>query len=560
MKEYIVISILNNSLTFNYRSVSLEESVFVNKNTQYKDSFFYTLKYYKNHTKKICEKIKSLNLELNTFKILRLVTFKYTIELIETLNLENLVLEFLSTIDLDDYDLFLESKCIKNVYCYYMPEIAKAKFKNKGVNVYTSQLKEITDSFMKQQDVFNTDTLYYKNVIKVTEEYPELLDDLKEFLKINYNLKAIHIYVYSKELIQSIVNLVKNDESRNVIVFLHQEYDKGNFIVGNFEWLRELSDKCKEDYTCEFRIVYSNSFLKNNLFKQLTFNNLKLISVLCVYVCIVSLIIIKAYDYIEEVSVEQLRSQIVSDGYIGDSFDGGSEGQDGSNGSSSNYDDLADPSIDMEEDISKEELQAKYTFSNSFKALKKINKETKAYLTVKNTEISYPVVQHSDNNYYLKYDFYKKKSSMGWIYFDYRNSGNKLDDNNIIYGHSMKNGTMFGTLFRVLNSSWRKNKENMIINLDTETQHYKFKIFSTYKVDYTTDYLKVKFDGTEEKENFIKLIRGRSIFRSDEEVTVNDKILTLSTCTGGSNRRLVVHAVLMKEKKEEKEEKKDDKK
>ena len=169
---------------------------------------------------------------------------------------------------------------------------------------------------------------------------------LKEFLKINYNLKAIHIYVYSKELIESIVNLVKNDESRNVIVFLHQEYDKGNFIVGNFEWLRELSDKCKEDYTCEFRIVYSNSFLKNNLFKQLTFNNLKLISVLCVYVCIVSLIIIKAYDYIEEVSVEQLRSQIVSDGYVGDSFvndDGSMEGS--NNGSSSNYDDLADPSI-----------------------------------------------------------------------------------------------------------------------------------------------------------------------------------------------------------------------
>ena len=48
-----------------------------------------------------------------------------------------------------------------------------------------------------------------------------LLEDLKEFLKINYNLKAIHRYVYSKELIQSIVDLVKNDESRNVVIFLH---------------------------------------------------------------------------------------------------------------------------------------------------------------------------------------------------------------------------------------------------------------------------------------------------------------------------------------------------
>ena len=76
-----------------------------------------------------------------------------------------------------------------------------------------------------------------------------------------------------------------------------------------------MSEKCKEDYTCEFRIIYANSFLKNNLFKQLTFNNLKLISILCVYVCIVSLVIVKAYEYIEEISVEQLRNDVVSDAY-----------------------------------------------------------------------------------------------------------------------------------------------------------------------------------------------------------------------------------------------------
>ena len=543
MKEYIVISILNNNLIFDYRTISPEESVFANKDSLYKDSFFYTLKYFKRHIKDITANIKKLNISLNTIKIMRLVTFKYTIYLIENLRLENLVLDFLSTIDLDDYNLFLNNNTIKNIYCYYMPESFQYKFRNKGVNIYCSSLKEISADFLKQQDTYENELLYYKNVIKISEEYPLLIDDLKEFLKINYKLKAIHIYVYSKELIQAIVDLVKNDESRNVIIFLHQGYDKGNFIVNNFEWLRNLSEKCKEDYTCEFRIIYSNSFLKNNLFKQLTFNNLKLISILCVYVCVVSLIIVKAYDYIEQVSVEQLRNQVISDGYIGNA--------DGIVDEDDNTEDdlLDDPSIDMEEDISKEELQAKYTFNNSFKSLKKINKETKAYLTVKNTEISYPVVQHSDNNFYLKNDFYKKKSSMGWVYFDYRNSAPSLDDNNIIYAHSMKNGTMFGTLFRVLNSSWRKNKENMIINLDTEKVQYRFKIFSTYKVDYTTDYLKVNFATQDDKEKFIKLIRGRSIFKSDEKVTADDKILTLSTCTGGSNRRLVVHAVLMKNEK-----------
>ena len=46
---------------------------------------------------------------------------------------------------------------------------------------------------------------------------------------------------------------------------------------------------------------------------------------------------------------------------------------------------------------------------------------------------------------------------MGWIYLDYRNNMSELDDNSIVYGHSMLNGTMFGTLHRVLNSSFRKN-------------------------------------------------------------------------------------------------------
>ena len=199
------------------------------------------------------------------------------------------------------------------------------------------------------------------------------------------------------------------------------------------------------------------------------------------------------------------------------------------------------------EKLTKKEVKSRYTFTDSMKALKKINKETKGYLVVKGTEISYPVVQHSDNNYYLKHDIYKKKTSMGWVFFDYRNKIPEFDDNNIIYGHSMLNGTMFGTLKKTLNKSWRKKEENLIISLTTDKGTFKFKIFSIYKVDYTTDYLKVRFGSKEDKEEFIKMIRGRSGFKNDTPVTADDKILTLSTCAGGNNRRLVVHAVLLKE-------------
>ncbi len=546
MKEYIVISLEGNTLVFNYRTIDNEEEKFVNKNSFYKDCLFYTLKYYKSNKKKVYNTIEvnTNNLYVTTMRISRLVTFKYAFMLFEGLKLSTLILNFLSTIDIEDYELFLTSTSLKNIDCYFMPSTYVTKFTDKGIKVNMFSTKKLTNRFMAGQNVLTEDSLYYKKTVNINEDYPELIDDLTEFLKINYRLKAIHLYVFSKELINSIIELVKNDESRNVVVFLHQGYDKGDFIVNNFSWLKEISEKCKEDYTCEFRIIYSSNFLRNNLFKQLTFNNLKLISILCIYVSVVCIMLIKSYEYIEKMSISNLSSDLINDSYaIPDNYEDDGDG-DGV------Y--VVDPLGEADEvsNMTKEQVKSKYTFDRSFKKLKKINKETVGYLIVNNTEISYPVVQHSDNSYYLKRDFYKRVTSMGWIYMDYRNSVEEFNDNTIIYGHSMLNGTMFGTLKKVLSSSWRKEDDNMIITLDTENGTLKFKIFSAYKVDYTTDYLKTTFNNKKDKEAFIKLISGRSSFKSKTKVTAKDKILTLSTCTGSNNKRLVVHAVLIGDEEE----------
>ncbi len=543
MKEYIVISLEGNTLVFNYRTINDDEKTFVNKNSFYKDCLFYTLKYYKNNKKKVYNTIEvnTNNLYVTTMRISRLITFKYAFVLFEGLKLSSLILNFLSTIDIEDYELFLTSKTLKNIDCYFMPSTYVTKFNNNGVKVNMFSTKKLSNKFMASQNVLTEDSLYYKKTVNVNEEYAGLIDDLTEFLKINYKLKAIHLYVFSKELINTLIDLVKKDESRNVVIFLHQGYDKGDFIVNNFSWLKEISEKCKEEYTCEFRIIYSSAFLRNNLFKQLTFNNLKLISILCIYISVVCIMLIKSYEYIEKMSINTLSSDLINDSYALPDEDDNGDGM---------Y--VVDPLEETDEisNMTKEEAKSKYSFEKSFKKLKKINKETVGYLIVNNTEISYPVVQHSDNSYYLKKDFYKRTTSMGWIYLDYRNNIEELDDNSIIYGHSMLNGTMFGTLKKVLSSSWRKEEDNMIITLDTENGTLKFKIFSAYKVDYTTDYLRNKFNTKKEKEEFIKLIRGRSNFKSSTKVGANDKILTLSTCTGSNNKRLVVHAVLLGDEEE----------
>ncbi len=537
MKEYIVLKIINNFVVFDYRSITKEEKKYLNKNSFFNDALFYTLKYFKSHLDLVCNAIKNnSNTTINSMQVQRLVTFKYVMMLFDKLALVNLRINFMGVIDAEDYELFLASKTLKNLDVYFMPSNYYVRFKEKNIAVNQFCSKNVSPKFKSMQGVISDDSLYYKKTINITEEYDSLVEDINEFFKINYKLKAIHLYVFSKELVDSIVNIVRNDESRNVVIFLHQGHDKGNFIVNNFDYLKQVSKKCKEEYLCEFRIIYSSAFLKNNLFKQLTFNNLKLISILCIYVSIVCILLIKSYEFIEKLSIDSVTSDLISDSLAYDDEDDDGDGV---------YIPDALDEHDVVTNMTKEQVKSKYKLDRTFAKLKKINNETVGYLVVKNTEISYPVVRHSDNSYYLKKDFYKKSTSMGWIYLDYRNDLEQLNDNSIIYGHSMRNGTMFGTLKKVLSSSWRKEKDNMIITLENEKDTMYFQIFSAYKVDYTTDYLKTTFSSKKEKEEFIKLISGRSIFKSDVKVTNKDKILTLSTCTGGNNKRLVVHAVLM---------------
>lgn len=536
MKEYIVLSVNDSHVYLDYKTISDEEKKYLNKNNFDNGFLYFTYNYFIKHTDKICSFLLSFG-TYESFTIKKLVIFNNCISFITRLKIKKLYLDFPSTLSINEYSLFLKNNNLKEIHCYYMPTFILNKFKNNGVAVNLYNKYKVSDRFMIQEDSFDYETLYYIKNLKIKENYPTILEDIKEFLKINRSLKAIHIYTFSKELLEGISKLVNEDESRNIIIFLHQSYDKGDFITNNFSWLKELNKKYKKDYICEFRIIYSNDFLGKNLFKQLTFNNLKLISIFGIYICAVCLIITKSYDYVEKMNIEKLNNELINESFAAP------------NEMEIELGDVIEEAPDEEDEITEKEIKTKYTFDKAFSKLKKINKETVGYLVVNGTKISYPIVQHSDNSYYLKYDFYKVKRSMGWVYLDYRNNPKDFDDNNIIYGHAMYNGTMFGTLNNVLKSSFRKNEENMIISYDTPDGEYKFKIFAGYRVDYTTDYLKTNFDNKKDFDDFVKMLKNRSSFKSNVPVNYGDKILTLSTCagSGNQNKRLAIHAVLIKE-------------
>ncbi len=180
-----------------------------------------------------------------------------------------------------------------------------------------------------------------------------------------------------------------------------------------------------------------------------------------------------------------------------------------------------------------------------FTELKKINSDTISWLSIGGTNINYPVVQTTDNDYYLEHSFDKSKNSAGWLFMDYRNDKNTYGNNTIIYAHNRKDKTMFGTLKKLLTDEWYNVEENRIIKMSSEKYNTLWQIYSVYTINTTSDYIITDFKDENAYQEFINLVKNRSYRNFNTNVTTNDKTLTLSTCHG-HDKKLVVHAKLIK--------------
>lgn len=185
----------------------------------------------------------------------------------------------------------------------------------------------------------------------------------------------------------------------------------------------------------------------------------------------------------------------------------------------------------------------------NFTELLKKNTDTIAWINVNNTNINYPIVQTTNNNYYLNHSFNKKQNDAGWVFMDYRNNKNFENKNTIIYAHNRLNKTMFGSLSEVLKESWYKNKDNHIIRISTPTENTSWQIFSVYKIKTETYYITTDFTN-EEYEQFLTTIKNRSKYNFNTNLSANDQIITLSTCYSNTEKT-VVHAKLIKKETRE---------
>lgn len=179
------------------------------------------------------------------------------------------------------------------------------------------------------------------------------------------------------------------------------------------------------------------------------------------------------------------------------------------------------------------------------------NSDFKGWITIDGTKIDNPIYQTDNNDYYLNHNQEKKWSAYGALYFDYRNeiTEQKTDKNLVIYGHEMKNGSMFGTLKKLRSLDFYK--AHPTIDFSTIYESGKYKIFSIFVLNAVKeddngeiyDIYRKTFANTEEFDTWVAEAYQRSIINTGVDAQYSDDIITLITCCEDfDNARLVVMA------------------
>ena len=177
------------------------------------------------------------------------------------------------------------------------------------------------------------------------------------------------------------------------------------------------------------------------------------------------------------------------------------------------------------------------------------NKDVKAWIQIPNTNVNYPVLQGETNDTYIHSDIDHNELSAGSIFIASENEDPFNDFNTVIYGHNMRDETMFGGLKSYMDESYMKAHSQILIY--TPEHILTYQVFAA--VTYDNRHILNSFDfeseeGFQEYLDSLKEVRNMSSYiDSDVEVTTEDKIITLSTCNGNSDQRFLVEAVLVNE-------------
>lgn len=175
-----------------------------------------------------------------------------------------------------------------------------------------------------------------------------------------------------------------------------------------------------------------------------------------------------------------------------------------------------------------------------FEKLKSINEEVVGWIKIEGTTIDYPIMQTTNNDYYLRKDIYNNYEQCGSIFLDYKNSSSFTDKNIVIYGHHIKKGIMFADLIKIYDGSLGND---VIINIYTPEKIMNFKVFSSYETEPEDYSINTNIQEGNYLE-FVNTLKQRSKNNFNAEFTNSNQILTLSTCDSSGKNRVLVHSAL----------------
>lgn len=204
------------------------------------------------------------------------------------------------------------------------------------------------------------------------------------------------------------------------------------------------------------------------------------------------------------------------------------------------YQELEAEYVSLEEDVAAGTGQPRCPVV--FKGLAKKNSDIRAWLVMDDGEISYPIVQGEDNDFYLHHTLQKALNFAGCLFLDYKNAGDFSDRNSVIYGHNMKSGAMFGKLKNYKNVSFRDKYPCFWIHCPLFSNQYV--IFSCREVSshdpiYNAGSVPFEFEEICNK--------ACSSYKRDLNISFSeeDKVVTLSTCSYSEEVRLIVQGKLI---------------
>lgn len=206
-----------------------------------------------------------------------------------------------------------------------------------------------------------------------------------------------------------------------------------------------------------------------------------------------------------------------------------------------NTDELEVPKIqiydEQQSDPNKQKATREMELVNAINELKKENSEVIGWLEIEGTNISYPVFQTYNNDYYVTHNYKGKKSKDGALFLDMNYDLTKPSSNLLIYGHNNQNGKMFSDLLNYKNEKYYK--AHPIITFTTPEGEEKYEIISAFysKVYYTHEKNVFRYyyfvDAKNEKEynNYVSSSLKASLYKTGKTAKYGDKLITLSTCS-----------------------------